>query len=81
MNQRGKLQGGTREKNAGPFGTVQFVGAERHEIGVELVHSGKGKFAKCLNGIGMEKSAVIGTNLTHLGHRLEGPNLIVGGHQ
>ena len=47
---------------------------------MKIGHANKGKFAEPLDGVGVEKDAIFGTKRTNLGHRLDGAQFVVGGH-
>ena len=47
---------------------------------MKIGHANKGKFAEPLDGVGVEKDAIFGAKRTNLGHRLDGAQFVVGGH-
>ncbi|GEM_PF-6946857 len=48
---RVRMQGRADVKGAGPLGTVKLVGANGHQVGIELLNVLKRFFAKPLNGV------------------------------
>lgn len=72
--------GRMNEKSAGAFWSVNLVGAEGNEIGVELGNRMKGDLAERLHRVGMKDHAPFAADQTKRRDRLNGAGLIVGGH-
>ena len=59
---------------------MEFVGADRDKVGVELMNVCKRLFAKPLDGVGVEDCALLTAKCTQLTHWLDRTDLVVGGH-
>ena len=75
-----RMEGRFDIKQAGALGAVKFMTAERDQVGIELVNILKRFLAKPLHGVGMEYDSMVAANPAKLGNGLNGPDLIIGGH-
>ena len=59
---------------------MEFVGANRDKIGIELIDGGKREFAESLNGVGVKNNVVLAAYLAQFLNGLERSHFIVGRH-
>ena len=64
------MQGRFDKKSASALGPVEFVGANRNQIRVELVNVGERLLAKPLHGVGVKKNSARTADLPEVRHGL-----------
>jgi hypothetical protein len=79
VNQRFQRYVSAHEQSADTFGCIEFVAGNRQKIDTELIHIGR-NLASRLRGIGVKENAVLVGDSGAFGHRLDGPDLVVGVH-
>src|ERR1051326_8211900 len=59
---------------------VNFMAANRNQIRIELINAFEREFTQPLDSIGVEHNPALAAHIPNFGNRLDGPNLIIGGH-
>ncbi len=77
---RVRMQWRPDKQSACAFRAVDFVRAQRHQIGVKLVNILKGFLAKPLNGVGVKDDSAFAAKGAQFSHRLKRTDLIVSSH-
>src|SRR6187455_2383394 len=68
------------KKSPAALRTMEFVGTDGYQIGVELMNVRKWLLAEPLNRIGMKQGAALPTKGTQFSDRLKRTNFVIRGH-